>query len=757
MKRIFTILAALLISAMGWAQTPQKMTYQAIIRDATNNLVSNTQVGLQIKILQGSETGAVVYRETQTPTTNVNGLLTVEIGGGLGFDAIDWANDIYFIETNIDPQGGTDYTINGVTQLLAVPYALHAKTAEFVEHEVDGDATNEIQNLSDVLAVNNDGDAKQIKNIADPTEAQDAATKNYVDLLIQSQEKSGIKTANITGNFAKNRNGSSLGFGNGTSASWRIHSHFITFETDPVFTNWDKSTGIIITESQISDLQHFTTSDETDPVFTDWDKSTGISITESQISDLQHFTNADETDPIFTAWDKSYTDLTQKPAIADTVNDILDTTTQFVRTEVDGDITNEIQTISRTGLTVTLSNGGGVYQDSINAYTAGTGIKIKNNVISVTGIIQIDSSYVVEMDKSDKDFVNFGAFANFTNNSSWSVIERVKMPIGTGADGGWHFFRGYAWGDKEGDIAIQIRSDNIYTWLRKGGWQNISYNHSFNEDQWYNICFQYNASTQTLELYVDGELVGQHGGIAPQNDSGNTNNMLWGGQEHSGSLYAEASIIIANQVWLQRVLTPEEIQSYDGHMDADPAIFFSSEINSNSVTDASGNGHDGTNGASPEYFIQTSQSSESNTPLVVNDVNLSNNLKIKSKIDSNSSSSGLTTMGQVDINGTGFGAALFLASDGNYEEADADAVATMPCVALAIETGTGEKEILLQGYIRNDNWNWTIGQTIYVSPTTGLITQVRPSLSGQQVQTIGYAVSANTIYFTPNLMLIEIN
>jgi hypothetical protein len=725
MKRIFTILAALLISAMGWAQTPQKMTYQAIIRDATNNLVTNTQVGLQIKILQGSETGAVVYRETQTPTTNVNGLLTVEIGGGLGFDAIDWANDIYFIETNIDPQGGTDYTINGVTQLLAVPYALHAKTAEFVEHEVDGDATNEIQNLSDVLAVNNDGDAKQIKNIADPTEAQDAATKNYVDLLIQSQEKSGIKTANITGNFAKNRNGSSLGFGNGTSASWRIHSHFITFETDPVFT--------------------------------DWDKSTGISITESQISDLQHFTNADETDPIFTAWDKSYTDLTQKPAIADTVNDILDTTTQFVRTEVDGDITNEIQTISRTGLTVTLSNGGGVYQDSINAYTAGTGIKIKNNVISVTGIIQIDSSYVVEMDKSDKDFVNFGAFANFTNNSSWSVIERVKMPIGTGADGGWHFFRGYAWGDKEGDIAIQIRSDNIYTWLRKGGWQNISYNHSFNEDQWYNICFQYNASTQTLELYVDGELVGQHGGIAPQNDSGNTNNMLWGGQEHSGSLYAEASIIIANQVWLQRVLTPEEIQSYDGHMDADPAIFFSSEINSNSVTDASGNGHDGTNGASPEYFIQTSQSSESNTPLVVNDVNLSNNLKIKSKIDSNSSSSGLTTMGQVDINGTGFGAALFLASDGNYEEADADAVATMPCVALAIETGTGEKEILLQGYIRNDNWNWTIGQTIYVSPTTGLITQVRPSLSGQQVQTIGYAVSANTIYFTPNLMLIEIN
>ena len=76
-------------------------------------------------------------------------------------------------------------------------------------------------------------------------------------------------------------------------------------ETDPVFSAWDKSTGIVITESQISDLDHFTTDDEIDPLFTAWDKSTGILITESQISDLEHFDNADETDPIFAAWDKS--------------------------------------------------------------------------------------------------------------------------------------------------------------------------------------------------------------------------------------------------------------------------------------------------------------------------------------------------------------------------------------------------------------------------------------------------------------------
>lgn len=88
---------------------------------------------------------------------------------------------------------------------------------------------------------------------------------------------------------------------------WGDHSivGYLTSETDPVFIAWDKSTGIEIIESQITDLDHFTTNDETDPIFIAWDKSTGISITESQVSDLSHFVTGDETDPIFSAWDKS--------------------------------------------------------------------------------------------------------------------------------------------------------------------------------------------------------------------------------------------------------------------------------------------------------------------------------------------------------------------------------------------------------------------------------------------------------------------
>ena len=136
MKKIITICAALFITASVFAQAPEKMSYQAVIRDASDNLITNTQIGMQISILQGSASGTAVYVETQEPTTNTNGLVSLEIGSGTvvsgDFTAIDWANGPYFIKTETDPTGGTSYSITGTSQLLSVPYALHAKTAETV-------------------------------------------------------------------------------------------------------------------------------------------------------------------------------------------------------------------------------------------------------------------------------------------------------------------------------------------------------------------------------------------------------------------------------------------------------------------------------------------------------------------------------------------------------------------------------------------------------------------------------------------------
>jgi len=157
MKKIYTVIAGLLLTASVFAQAPEKMSYQAVVRDASNSLTTNQAVGMQISILQTTATGTAVYVETQTPTTNANGLVSLEIGTGTvvsgDFTTIDWANDTYFIKTETDPTGGTTYTITGTTQLMSVPYALHANTADSIIGgvsftEVDGSVTNEIQTIS---------------------------------------------------------------------------------------------------------------------------------------------------------------------------------------------------------------------------------------------------------------------------------------------------------------------------------------------------------------------------------------------------------------------------------------------------------------------------------------------------------------------------------------------------------------------------------------------------------------------------------
>ena len=128
MKKIYSILAGLLLTASVFAQAPQKMSYQAVIRNSSNTLITSAPIGMQISVLQGSASGTAVYVETQTPSTNANGLVSVEIGGGTvvsgNFSSINWATGPYFIKTETDPTGGTVYTITGTNELMSVPYAL---------------------------------------------------------------------------------------------------------------------------------------------------------------------------------------------------------------------------------------------------------------------------------------------------------------------------------------------------------------------------------------------------------------------------------------------------------------------------------------------------------------------------------------------------------------------------------------------------------------------------------------------------------
>src|SRR5690606_17457880 len=143
--------AIFLVSGLVYSQTPEGMSFQAVVRNNSNQLVTDQAVGMRISILQGLASGTLVYSETHLTNTNSNGLISLNIGAGTvesgRFDSIDWANGPYFIKTETDPEGGANYTIEGTSQFLSVPYAFHAGTAQQVIEEK--------QDLAGVVANNN--------------------------------------------------------------------------------------------------------------------------------------------------------------------------------------------------------------------------------------------------------------------------------------------------------------------------------------------------------------------------------------------------------------------------------------------------------------------------------------------------------------------------------------------------------------------------------------------------------------------------
>ena len=137
-KTIFCALFSIIVSVLSAQIPPQKMTYQVVVRDANNELVTNTQVGVKISILASMPNGLPVYEETHSVQTNHNALASIIVGTGTptpgsAFSNIDWSNDDFYLKCEIDPAGGSNYTITGTQQLITVPYAFHSATTSYFD------------------------------------------------------------------------------------------------------------------------------------------------------------------------------------------------------------------------------------------------------------------------------------------------------------------------------------------------------------------------------------------------------------------------------------------------------------------------------------------------------------------------------------------------------------------------------------------------------------------------------------------------
>jgi hypothetical protein len=237
MRKFYTVFLAVIMTASLFAQVPEKMSFQAVLRNSSNGLVTTSPVGMRISILEGSATGIPVYVETQTPTTNANGLVTIEIGSGTivsgTVEGIDWSFDTYFVKTETAITSPfTDFTITGTSQLLSVPYALYSKKAG---NGFSGNY-NDLSNKPTLFNGTWSGLSGK------PTTVEGYGITNA---MANTHVAYNITAANIS-----NWN-TSYGWGNHATAGYLTS----LTEIDPVFVAWNRSSGISITSSQVSDFQ----------------------------------------------------------------------------------------------------------------------------------------------------------------------------------------------------------------------------------------------------------------------------------------------------------------------------------------------------------------------------------------------------------------------------------------------------------------------------------------------------------------------
>jgi hypothetical protein len=151
MKKIIILLCSCFSVFILNAQPTDKMNYQAVARDAANVILSNQSVSIRLTIQDGPG-GAALYQETHSTQTNPLGLLSLQIGSGTvvsgNYSSIFWANGNQWIKTEIDPLGGTTFSLMGESQLLSVPYSNYAAISGNEPYVVVATSTGFISSLS---------------------------------------------------------------------------------------------------------------------------------------------------------------------------------------------------------------------------------------------------------------------------------------------------------------------------------------------------------------------------------------------------------------------------------------------------------------------------------------------------------------------------------------------------------------------------------------------------------------------------------
>ncbi len=348
MKRFTLFTLAIFFGAALYAQPPQAIQYQAVVRDNAGQIIADKPVFFKISILGGSASGTVVYRENHTgKATNAFGLVNLEIGKGasdLGtFAAINWGSGSYFIKVEIFPSGASGWQEMGTMQLLSVPYALYAKDVEN-KNDADADPANEIQSLSvsgTNLTLSKGGGTVPVTG--DNWGAQVAKTN--ATLTGQGTENSplGIVISEIKplwGNVQSIPDGFADGIDNTADGDTSRTNEIQKLTISGTLLTLDKEGGTVTLPSSGGG--------------DNW----GAQVAKTNATLTGQGTDASPLGVVHAEILPDWSKVQNKPAgFADGIDNTED---------ADADLNNEIQVLSKSGNTVTLSKNGGSFVDAVD-------------------------------------------------------------------------------------------------------------------------------------------------------------------------------------------------------------------------------------------------------------------------------------------------------------------------------------------------------------------------------------------------------
>lgn len=201
----------------GLAQSPppEAFSYITMVSDSNGAPVTNQVIGIRFSILQDSTTGTVVYSETQTATTDDQGVLSTQVGVGIittgSLGSVDWAAGQHYLRVEVDPAGGSNYSVLSTPQLVSVPYAMYTGTANTILDDNDTSATNELQTIhlnDDTLFITNGGSVLLPPDTSTTITISDRyivltgdVTDSQADSIIQSKDSALVRYVWIMGAY----------------------------------------------------------------------------------------------------------------------------------------------------------------------------------------------------------------------------------------------------------------------------------------------------------------------------------------------------------------------------------------------------------------------------------------------------------------------------------------------------------------------------------------------------------------------------